>query len=225
MMSPIQASLSGLLLCLLTLMITTLEAMQTTTPQKVEKPGHCPPERFSTSEFPRAFCQNDGDCCGKQKCCEDNGFKICKPPAAIHPGSCPAPISVPYTKERCDDECTADSDCAQGAKCCFHDCGLRCLPLKGEKKGFCPSEVQILCIRAERTFCFSDTGCPDDEKCCPYTCADRCQKPLSERNGNCPTNVKTVPTGPKCKSDYDCAKLHKCCQTKKGKKCLPAENN
>ncbi|XP_072259882.1 uncharacterized protein [Pyxicephalus adspersus] len=216
-MKSIQVSLLGLLFCLVTL---------TTANDKNVKSGVCPPERFlNNNNYPvHSFCQNDTDCPGKQKCCVDNKFKMCNPPARERPGSWSAQ-TIP-TSQRCHDLCTSDSECASGAKCCFKDCGMECLPLLGEKKKFCPSEDIINCVQAERNLCNSDTGCPDDEKCCPYTCANRCQIPLSERSGKCPTDVtnasKDGTRDQHCTSDYDCKKQHKCCGPKGKKKCLRA---
>nr|DBA27800.1 TPA: hypothetical protein GDO54_008259 [Pyxicephalus adspersus] len=122
-MNSIQVSLLGLLLSLATL----------TTANNV-KPGVCPPERFlDYQNYPvHEFCQNDKDCSGNQKCCVDNKFKFCKPPAGERSGSCPSENTL--IRQRCDDECTSDNECASGAKCCFRECGKRCLPLVGGKR-------------------------------------------------------------------------------------------
>ncbi|XP_072259880.1 uncharacterized protein [Pyxicephalus adspersus] len=212
-MNSIQVSLLGLLLSLATL----------TTANNV-KPGVCPPERFlDYQNYPvHEFCQNDKDCSGNQKCCVDNKFKFCKPPAGERSGSCPSENTL--IRQRCDDECTSDNECASGAKCCFRECGKRCLPLVGEKKGFCKSEKIIMCFQAERSLCFTDTGCMNDEKCCPHMCGNKCEKPLSERSGKCPTSIPNVSEKDQnCASDYDCGIGFKCCGSEGEKKCLRAE--
>lgn len=219
-MNRIQASFLGLVLCFIALRISSAET---------EKPGKCPPERFYRSNgFTSSLCKNDSECSGNQKCCSDNGFKICKPPAEERKGSCPTKQPGTTTSNRCDDTCTSDSECAKGAKCCYRDCGLACGPSIGVKKGFCDSEEVIMCFRAERSFCNDDTGCPDDEKCCQYTCATKCKKPLKERIGTCPpvgykdsdSQVTSVKKTEKCDTDYQCKSPKKCCSTTSGKSCV-----
>ncbi|XP_073415423.1 WAP four-disulfide core domain protein 3 [Dendrobates tinctorius] len=211
-MNRFQLSFLGLLISLVALRISSAA---------LEKDGECPPERYVASNFiPNEFCQDDDGCPGGQKCCRDNNYKICKPPASDRCGPCPV---SPTSSVRCNDMCTADSDCATEAKCCLNSCGHNCLPLIEEKPGFCEMEKLAQCVVAQRDFCVNDTGCPDAEKCCPYGCAKRCQQPLDERSGKCPTaptdSEDTETSTDLCSSDYDCEYPKKCCQTLSGKDC------
>ncbi|XP_040292020.1 WAP four-disulfide core domain protein 3-like [Bufo bufo] len=166
-MNGIQASLLGLLVCVV--------ALRTSSAQIV-KPGVCPPERFFTSIYHTKTrdCENDNNCLGNKKCCKDNGYTICKPPAQERGGTCPE--NPNKTTKRCNDMCTSDSECAPGIKCCFKGCGKTCLPSVGEKKGSCG--IRPSCLIAERPYCNGDSGCQGDEKCCQPVCTVKCMKPL-----------------------------------------------
>ncbi|XP_044151937.1 perlwapin-like isoform X1 [Bufo gargarizans] len=166
-MNGIQASLLGLLICVV--------ALRTSSAQTV-KPGMCPPERFLITSFPTITreCENDNECTGNKKCCKDNGYSICKPPAKERAGTCPE--NPNKTTKRRDDFCTSDSECAPGSKCCLKDGGKTCLPSVGEKKGSCGYKPS--CFIEERPYCNGDTGCSGDEKCCQPVCTQKCMKPL-----------------------------------------------
>ncbi|KAM4691836.1 whey acidic protein-like [Rhinophrynus dorsalis] len=142
------------------------------------KPGQCPPERYFNSSYADkcvALCTDDSSCTGDKKCCPDNCYKFCKPPAKERPGKCPKEDSI--GEKRCNDFCTSDSECANGSKCCFSKCGKTCVPIKKDKKGICP-EKRVYCFAPVRDICFSDTTCPDKEKCCPKGCRTTCQNPI-----------------------------------------------
>ncbi|XP_040292021.1 whey acidic protein-like [Bufo bufo] len=217
-MNGIQASLLGLLVCVVALRTSSAQAA---------KPGVCPLERFfnSTYAVKTESCREDSDCPGNKKCCSDNGFKFCKPPAKRRIGSCPVNPSGTAISERCDDMCTADSECAPKTKCCLKGCGKTCVPSNGDKKGFCGLEGY--CLIAERPHCDTDAGCPGFEKCCRPGCTQTCVKPLKERIGICP-KVSKLSEEPqdsltekeeRCNTDYDCENPKKCCKTIWGKRC------
>ncbi|XP_063281932.1 waprin-Phi3-like [Pelobates fuscus] len=101
------------------------------------KPGICPSERYYTpsTDIPHALCTRDSQCDGDKKCCLDNDYKFCKPPAKERSGKCP-PTKETEIKNR-QDICTSDSECADGCKCCFGSNGKTCLP--SDKGNITPS--------------------------------------------------------------------------------------
>ncbi|KAE8576434.1 hypothetical protein XENTR_v10004184 [Xenopus tropicalis] len=143
-----------------------------------DKPGECPPEGYLAEKYLSTYtaCQSDDDCGDSWKCCTDNGYKYCKPPAQERPGSCPDCTDQPRTT----DYCTSDSMCADGSKCCTQNGGKTCLPSVGDKKGSCRRKTPIMCIVAMRSTCLSDSMCNGDYKCCPSDngCYNECQKPV-----------------------------------------------
>ncbi|XP_063315193.1 WAP four-disulfide core domain protein 5-like isoform X2 [Pelobates fuscus] len=143
-----------------------------------EKPGVCPPERHFTpySDIPHDKCKSDTECEGDKKCCPDNDYKFCKPPAKERSGECP-PAPKPEIKNR-EDFCSSDSECAAGSKCCFGSNGKTCLPCDKVKAGNCKQTEVIQCVLPERSLCNTDCSCPNDEKCCPKDCHFECQKPV-----------------------------------------------
>ncbi|KAM8945880.1 uncharacterized protein RCH25_049229 [Pelodytes ibericus] len=144
-----------------------------------EKPGICPPERFYTGMNPevcKKACSNDSECDGDKKCCPDNCYKVCKPPAKEKPGNCP----IVKKQSTCTDMCSTDNECANESKCCFGTCGMKCTPSVGEKDGVCEQKTVFNCFIAERSFCDTDTSCSNDEKCCPSKCNHECTKPYQE---------------------------------------------
>ncbi|XP_063281543.1 WAP four-disulfide core domain protein 5-like [Pelobates fuscus] len=143
-----------------------------------EKPGVCPPERSYTpfSDIPYDLCANDTECEGDKKCCSDNGYKWCKPPAKERSGECP-PAPKSEIKNR-QDYCSSDSECAPGSKCCFSSNGKTCLPCDKEKAGKCEKTPMYFCLKPQRSFCNTDCSCPKEEKCCRKFCHFECQKPV-----------------------------------------------
>ncbi|CAH2285627.1 WAP four-disulfide core domain 3-like [Pelobates cultripes] len=111
-----------------------------------EKPGVCPPERYFTpfSDIPHDKCTSDKECEGDKKCCPDNGYKFCKPPAEERSGECP-PAPKPEIKNR-QDFCSSDSECAAGPKCCFGSNGKTCLPCDKVKAGNCEQTEVFQCF-------------------------------------------------------------------------------
>ncbi|XP_071968130.1 whey acidic protein-like isoform X1 [Engystomops pustulosus] len=221
-MSPIQVSFLGVFLCLVVRSITSACN---------ERPGVCPPERFyNSSEKMESQCEDDSECPGDKKCCEDNGVKFCKPPAEGRNGTCPPCSYQEGITERRDDVCSADSDCAPGSLCCFTDSKKECTSTE-EKEGFCG--IAKFCFLPQRPLCKNDTGCPGKEKCCPSECIDMCLPPLKERPGQCPPVVSEESDedeSPKtddystriiirCDSDANCTAPYKCCETMWGKNC------
>ncbi|KAM4030589.1 WAP four-disulfide core domain protein 3 [Anomaloglossus baeobatrachus] len=194
-----------------------------------EKPGNCPEERYVENNYiPKNFCQNDSDCGGDQKCCKDNGYKICKPPDN---GTCCSTYVSVSSPNRRTDMCTTDSECAPGTTCCVGKGGYNCGPSIGDKAGFCALERIYPCFAPERSFCDSDTGCPGTQKCCSDGCANVCQEALAERSGECPSmaseSESDAPSDKKdlCNSDYDCDSPKKCCDTGSGATCTDPSND
>ncbi|XP_063315194.1 WAP four-disulfide core domain protein 3-like [Pelobates fuscus] len=143
-----------------------------------EKSGVCPPERYYTPSagVPVHTCTNDSQCECDKKCCPDNGYKFCKPPAKERSGQCPPTTKIAIKNRQ--DFCSSDSECADGSKCCLGSNGKTCLPCNKVKAGTCKQPNIPHCLLFERPFCDNDCSCPNDEKCCPSGCRFTCQKPV-----------------------------------------------
>ncbi|KAM4622245.1 uncharacterized protein O3C94_020058 [Discoglossus pictus] len=140
-----------------------------------EKLGQCPPERKLSPRSkwrPVEICHDDSNCEGNKKCCPDNYFKFCKPPAQDTPGSCPPVPAVSY--EQCNDNCSANSDCAPGFNCCFHKCGKTCMRTQNERVGECPLTMAQCQQGDNSVVCTGDNNCPNGGKCCDASCGKRC---------------------------------------------------
>ncbi|KAG8565503.1 hypothetical protein GDO81_012880 [Engystomops pustulosus] len=213
-MLRIQVSFLGIFLCFLVVTISSAVLV---------KPGVCPPERvYISKESAPPSCENDRNCPGDKKCCEDNGARFCKPPAQEKGGSCPSSKRI----AQCDDMCSSDSECAPGAKCCFLNCGKRCYPPGKAKPGSCPNERPIYCLMKERLLCYDDTGCPDKEKCCRDGCTEMCKEPVrdTQKPGICPQErfyISNDPSLSQCLNDDECPGNEKCCIDNGSRICKP----
>ncbi|KAM9296020.1 uncharacterized protein PAF06_016903 [Gastrophryne carolinensis] len=223
-----------LLLALLLPFFTLIISASVKVPETADvRSGQCPPERYyqkaTTGERFLQICSSDRQCPLNWKCCHDNGYTFCKPPAQERQGQCPAFDSALSTASKCNDNCTSDSECPHNYKCCLKHCGRTCVPV-GDHAGpkgnfFCLQEASYNCLWKDRYLC-DEASCTDGFKCCPVICRTQCEPALKERAGKCPAPETACPLGSEnktCTSDNDCMTFHKCCSTSCGQRCVQAQ--
>ena len=212
------------------------------TPPLRQKPGKCPAIDFlspESCEDTTNKCFEDGNCPGKDKCCDTGCLKEClTPPAPLSPkkGQCPKPWKG--LTGRCDrksNECSDDITCSGKAKCCYNGCQKDCIePTPVEKPGTCPKPRKGqdgICDR-RGDMCIEDLECGRAEKCCFNGCQRDCVKPEAEpskKHGRCPKPWKEQPCdrrGDICSEDKDCFEQFMCCHNGCQNDCvLPGERN
>ncbi|XP_073480900.1 uncharacterized protein [Aquarana catesbeiana] len=162
------------------------------------------------------------------------------PPSRVKPGVCQPP-SPECRFIRPKGQCKDDGDCERNLKCCTTYCFPQCLPPMPErpvrpqplKPGVCqPPSPECRFIRPKGQ-CKDDGDCERNLKCCTTYCFPQCLPPMPERPGRpqppfrengCPrvTNDRchTPWLESECKTDRDCKRNEKCCQTPCNKVCL-----
>uniref|UniRef100_A0A803TBU3 WAP domain-containing protein n=1 Tax=Anolis carolinensis TaxID=28377 RepID=A0A803TBU3_ANOCA len=95
-------------------------------PHSTFKPGVCPKTAPPGHTNPcKAWCKEDAECPGKQKCCKISCGNACLMPMHVKPGLCPKSVPLGHPNP-CRVPCEVDNECPGRQKCLTLHWGKHC---------------------------------------------------------------------------------------------------
>lgn len=170
--------------------------------------------------LPKHQCNTDLDCERNQFCCESScGTRVCRsrslaiPFCESRPSICPRFLQTSH-------QCHSDSDCRVGSKCCRDSCGTQVCQADRIVPS-CPRlniHTDIMCFKG-RDLCYRNSDCRRGEICCKNGCNYNVCQRKTEKPGRCPVSIGgsrplsvcRPRSNPRCRNDYDCRGIQKCC--------------
>ncbi|KAM6242639.1 actinia tenebrosa protease inhibitors-like isoform 2-T2 [Spheniscus humboldti] len=137
--------------------------------------GACPLPRRIPLKACHNFCSSNGDCPGKERCCNTGCGQECRLPMGVKRGFCPR--SDPNLVTICLVDCGSDSECPGNQKCCSMGCHVQCVTPVPAKPGVCPKRRVLHTFAPCNSSCSDDTDCPRHKKCCFTGCGRGCLYP------------------------------------------------
>ncbi|XP_062835279.1 WAP four-disulfide core domain protein 2 isoform X2 [Anolis carolinensis] len=208
-----------------------------------EKPGVCPKTAPPGHTNPcKAWCKEDAECPGKQKCCKISCGNACLMPMhgvleslAAYPTGAKPTTKTPTTVAVPTDVPPVRS-VAANLEMVAVPSDVPPAPSKAAnlekagkikvKPGLCPKSVPLGHPNPCRVRCEVDNECPGREKCCRLPCGKTCVLPVRGppvKPGVCPTKAPPGVKNPcsfPCKADSECPGNQKCCKIHCGNTCM-----